>query len=237
MDVPIALGIGVAFAASVYATFTGGGAGLLRLDHDVRVLPAVRALPRDARAAEGRREPGVPGQGAAARRASSARLSREPWTPRRCAAVTLRAGRPGAGAARRSFPADGVVVDGETETRRGAAHRREPAGAQARRRWMVSRRRVNRLSPAVMRVERVGEDTRASHIRRLTERAAAQRPHVVEMADRIAGLVRRRRCCWWRPSAALFWTATRCGARAVGRGRGAGRDLPVRACRSRRRPP
>ena len=104
------------------------------------------------------------------------------------------------------IPADGVLVDGETETDEtlltGESRpvvKRAGAGLAAG--------AVNRLSPAVMRVEQVGEATRASHIRRLTERAAGQRPHLAEITDRIAG--------WFvagvlavAAATALFWAAT-----------------------------
>jgi Cu2+-exporting ATPase len=46
---------------------------------------------------------------------------------------------------------------------------------------------VNTASPLVMRVERVGEATRVAAIQRLMERAAAEKPRLVELADRVAG--------------------------------------------------
>jgi Cu2+-exporting ATPase len=53
MDVPVALGVGAAFAASVWATLTASRRGLLRLGDDVRLFPARRAFPGDDRAAAG----------------------------------------------------------------------------------------------------------------------------------------------------------------------------------------
>jgi cation transport ATPase len=50
---------------------------------------------------------------------------------------------------------------------------------------------VNTASPLVMRVERVGEATRLAAIQRLMERAAAEKPRLVEMADRVAGALHR----------------------------------------------
>ncbi len=46
---------------------------------------------------------------------------------------------------------------------------------------------VNTASPLVMRVERVGENTRLAAIQRLMERAATEKPRLVELADRVAG--------------------------------------------------
>jgi len=66
----------------------------------------------------------------------------------------------------------------------------------------------------VMRVERVGEATRVAAIQRLMERAAAEKPRLVEMADRVAGrfilalllLAMATALAWWwiDPSRALW---------------------------------
>jgi Cu2+-exporting ATPase len=82
-------------------------------------------------------------------------------------------------------PADGVVVEGRsscdvsllTGESRPIAKR---AGAE------LTGGAVNLEQPLVMRVARIGADTRAAAIARLVERAAAARPRVVEGADRIA---------------------------------------------------
>jgi Cu2+-exporting ATPase len=73
---------------------------------------------------------------------------------------------------------------------------------------------VNTASPLVMRVERVGEATRVAAIQRLMERAAAEKPRLVEMADRVAGrfivallvLAVATALAWWwiDPSRALW---------------------------------
>jgi Cu2+-exporting ATPase len=46
---------------------------------------------------------------------------------------------------------------------------------------------VNMNSPLVVQVEAVGEGTRLSAILNLMERAATEKPRIVELADRIAG--------------------------------------------------
>jgi len=185
MDVPIALGIAVSFVASVIATFGQGGEvyydsitmfvffllGGRYLEMRARQKAAAsleyldRALPLGAH-----------------------RLTAYPAShdAEEVPAVSLRAGnlvlvKPG-----EAVPADGVLVAGETETDESLLTGESMPVVKRAGASLVAGA-VNRLSPAVMRVERVGEGTRASHIRRLTERAAGQRPPVVEITDRIAG--------------------------------------------------
>ena len=185
MDVPVALGIAVSFVASVTATFGHGGEvyydsitmfvffllGGRYLEMRARQKAAAsleyldRALPLGAH-----RLTGYPG---------SHQAEDVP-------AVSLRAGdlvliKPG-----EAVPADGMLVEGETETDESLLTG-ESLPVVKRAGAPLVAGAVNRLSPAVMRVERVGEATRASHIRRLTERAAGQRPPIVEITDRIAG--------------------------------------------------
>ena len=205
MDVPIALGIGVAFAASVYATFAGGGAVYFdSITMFVFFLLSGRYLELRARHKAAMSleylDRAIP---LAAHRLVSYPAGRD---TEEVAAVTLQPGdlvlvKPG-----EVIPADGVLMDGETETDE-ALLTGESRPVVKRAGASVTAGAVNRLNPAVMRVERAGEATRASHIRRLTERAAAQRPHVVELADRIAG--------WFvaavlavAAATALYWTVT-----------------------------
>ena len=185
MDVPIALGIAVAFAASVYATLAGGGAVYFdSIAMFVFFLLCARYLEMRAR------------QKAAASleyldralplAAHRLRAIPRAVTPRRCRRCRSQQGdlvlvKPG-----EVVPADGVLVDGETETDESLLTGESRPVVKRVGAAMVAGA-VNRLSPAVMRVERVGEATRASHIRRLTERAAGQRPRLVEITDRIAG--------------------------------------------------
>jgi len=185
MDVPIALGIAVAFAASTYATLAGGGAVYFdSIAMFAFFLLCGRYLEMRAR------------QKAAASleyldRAiplAAHRLLRYPAShdAEEVPAVSLKQGdlvlvKPG-----EVVPADGVLVDGETETDEALlTGESRPVVKRAGAELLAAA--VNRLSPAVMRVERVGEATRASHIRRLTERAGAQRPRLVEITDRVAG--------------------------------------------------
>jgi len=205
MDVPIALGIGVAFAASVYATLVGGGAVYFdSITMFVFFLLSGRYLEQRARHRAAMSleylDRAIP--------LAAHRLVRYPASraTEEVAAVSLQPGdlvlvKPG-----EVVPADGALVDGETETDE-ALLTGESRPVVKRTGASLAAGAVNRLNPAVMRVERAGEATRASHIRRLTERAAAQRPHVVELADRIAG--------WFvaavlvvAAATALYWTIT-----------------------------
>jgi len=184
MDVPVALGIGLSFAASVYATIEALGEVYFdSISMFVFFLLCGRYLEMRAR------------QNAAARleyldRAlplAAHRLLNYPdgRDTEEVPSVALAAGdfvlvRPG-----EVVPGDGVVVAGETETDESLLTG-ESRPVAKRVGMEVVAGAVNRLGPTTVRVERVGEATRASHIRRLTERAASQRPRLVELTDRIA---------------------------------------------------
>ena len=185
MDVPIALGVGTAFGASLFATFTGGPDVYYdSLTMFVFFLLCARYLEMRARhrAAAGLEYLDKALPLAAHRLVDHA----HGMDTEEVAAVSLRIGdlvlvRPG-----ESFPADGAVAQGDTECDESlltgeSAPLRKTSGDE------VTGAALNRLSPVVMRVTRVGEDTRVSGIRRLVQYAAAQRPHVAELADRVAG--------------------------------------------------
>ena len=220
MDVPIALGVGAAFGASLFATFTGGAEVYYdSLTMFVFFLLCARYLEMRARqtAAAGLDYLDKALPLAAHRLIDHAQGMDTEEVP----AISLRIGdlvlvRPG-----ESFPADGVVIQGDTECDESlltgeSTLLRKTIGGE------ITGGALNRLSPVVMRVTRVGEDTRVSGIRRLVQNAAAQRPQVAELADRIAGwfvagvlLVAARqrespgctstrcaRCGWW----SLSWS-------------------------------
>ncbi len=185
MDVPVALGIAVAFAASTYATLAGRGEVYFdSVTMFVFFLLCGRYLEMRARqkaaASLEHLDRAIP--------LAAHRLTRFPasYDVEEVPALSLARGdlvlvKPG-----QTVPADGVLVSGETETDESlltGESRPAPKSAGSE----LAAGAVNRLNPAVMRVERAGEATRASHIRRLTERAAAQRPPLVELTDRIAG--------------------------------------------------
>jgi len=185
MDVPVALGIGAAFGASVWATLTGRGEIYFdSVAMFVFFLLGGRYMEMMAR----QRAVGVT---EALTKLLPALASRLPHYPEsrdaeQVLAADLRHGdvvlvKPG-----ESIAADGVVLEGESsadeslltgESRPVGKRSGDPLTAGA----------VNRESPLVMRVEQVGEETRLSAIVRLMERAATEKPRIVEITDRIAG--------------------------------------------------
>ena len=184
MDVPVALGIGVAFGASLTATFTGGAEvyydsitmfvffllcarwlemrarqkAAANLEYLDKALPLAAHRLRDF--AHGRQTDEIP-------------------------AMALRAGDLVLVRAGESFPGDGSVVEGDTECDESLLTG-ESAPVRKRSGETISAGSLNRLSPVVVRITQVGEDTRVSGVRRLAERASAQRPRIAEVAERVA---------------------------------------------------
>jgi P-type Cu2+ transporter len=185
MDVPIALGIAVAFAASVHATLTGTG----EVYYDsvtmfVFFLLCGRYLELRARqkaaASLEYLDRALP---LGAHRLMSYPASHE---TEELPAVALAPGdvvlvKPG-----EVVPADGIVVSGHTQTDESLLTGESRPVAKSAGSALVAGA-LNCVDVIIMRVERAGEATRASHIRRLTERAAGQRPRLVEVTERIAG--------------------------------------------------
>lgn len=184
MDVPVALGVAVAFAASVWATLRADGEVYFdSVTMFVFLLLSGRYLEFEARhrAGEALAHLGriVPAQ--------AARLRRFPG-PVETEDVAVSALRPGDFVLVRPgerVPADGVVAAGEgavdesllTGESRPVA-KRAGSGAVGG--------SLNASSPLVVRVERVGADTTVAAIVRLVERALTERHRLVEVADRYA---------------------------------------------------
>jgi Cu2+-exporting ATPase len=184
MDVPVALGISVAFGASLYATLTGHGevyydsvtmfvflllgGRYLESQARARALRSTEAIARLAPALA-ERLPDWPGS-AASESVAVARLAVGDH-------VLVRPGAP--------VPADAVVVDGTSEvdealvTGESRPVPRRPGDA-------LVGGAVNRGAPLVARVERIGEQTVLAGIVRLLDRAASERPEVAVLADRYA---------------------------------------------------
>ncbi|MBS1189662.1 MAG: heavy metal translocating P-type ATPase [Rhodocyclaceae bacterium] len=184
MDVPVALGVGAAFAASVWATLVHSGevyfdsvamfvffllgGRYLEMTARQKAVSVTEALAK-LLPAFAQRLPGFPAD----------------RTPEQVVVADLRAGdavlvRPGD-----TIPADGRVVEGiscANEALLTGESRPVPkAPGDA-----VTGGAINAESPLIMRVEQVGEGTRLSAIIHLMERAAAEKPRIVELADRIA---------------------------------------------------
>lgn len=185
MDVPVALGVAVAFLASVWATFTASGAVYFdSVTMFVFFLQAGRYLEMTAR----QKAVSVTEALAKLRPAFAFRV---PAYPQERAVVQVMAAelcvgdvlmvRPG-----ETIPADGRVLEGQSFTD-DALLTGESAPMEKRPGDTVTGGTVNTASPLFICVEAVGEETRLSAIVRLMERAAMARPQLVELADRAAG--------------------------------------------------
>jgi Cu2+-exporting ATPase len=183
MDVPVAIGMGSAFLASVWATLVAGGEVYFdSVTMFVFFLLTGRYLEMMARQKAAR---GVE----ALARALPAFAERLPRWPagegERVAVADLAAGevvriKPG-----EAIPGDGAVLDGESscdESLLTGESRPVPKRAGD----AVTGGSLNVASPLVVRLARVGEATRLASIRRLMEQAAAEKPALVQLADRIA---------------------------------------------------
>ena len=184
MDVPVALGIAVAFVASAFATFSGGGEVYFdSIAMFVFLLLAARyfELVSRRRAAAGieRLTQSAP--------AMAQRLIAFPdlLATQPVAAISLVAGdhvliAPGA-----SVPADGTVVSGSGKVDEalltGESEPQKKAFGSA-----LIGGSINLDSPLVMMVACAGDATRLSAIMRLLERALSEKPRIVELADRVA---------------------------------------------------
>jgi Cu2+-exporting ATPase len=184
MDVPVALGIGAAFAASVWATLTASGevyfdsvtmfvffllsGRFLEMTARQRAVSVTEALARLMPAVAARMPAYPASRDLEQVMAADLRRAMSFWSdPARRFRRTGRSSKARAAPTRRCSPArvrrcskrPGVAVTG---------------GA------------VNIESPLLVEVTQVGEGTRLSAIVRLMERAATEKPRIVELADRIA---------------------------------------------------
>lgn len=184
MDVPVALGVGAAFLASVWATVTDSGEVYFdSVTMFVFFLLGGRFLEMLARQKAAR---GVESL-ARALPAFASRFAPYPGEQlERVAVAELVAGdvvlvKPG-----EIIPADGVVIDGASSADESLLTGESRAvdkdvGAD------VIGGSLNVASPLTVRVKCVGETTRLASIQRLMERASVEKPRIVETADRIAG--------------------------------------------------
>ncbi len=184
MDVPVALGVGAAFVASVWATLTSTGEVYFdSVAMFVFFLLGGRFLEMTAR----QRAVSVTEALAKLMPAFATRVTNYPQdqSVTQVMAAELAPGdvvlvKPG-----ETIPADGHVLEGvscanESLLTGESAPVSKCPGAS------VTGGAVNVESPLYIKVEQVGEATRLSAIVRLMERAAMEKPRIVELADRIA---------------------------------------------------
>ncbi|NTV69383.1 MAG: cadmium-translocating P-type ATPase [Azonexaceae bacterium] len=184
MDVPVALGVGAAFVASCWATFVQAGEVYFdSVTMFIFFLLGGRYLEMTAR------------QKAVSVTEALARLlpafaQKMPKFPvdrgtEQCVVADLRSGDYVMVRAGDIVPADGRVIEGIScanealLTGESKPVSKSPGEA-------VTGGSINAESPLVVQVEQVGEGTRLSAIIQLMERAAAEKPKIVVLADRIA---------------------------------------------------
>ena len=185
MDVPVALGVGAAFLSSVWATMTASGEVYFdSVTMFVFFLLGGRYLEMTAR----QRAVSVTEALAKLMPSFAARVMAYSvdHAVEQVLAADLQPGdvvlvRPG-----ETIPADGCVVEGGSCANE-ALLTGESVPVAKRVGSPVVGGAVNVDSPLYVRVEQVGEATRLAAIVSLMERASLERPHIVQLADRIAG--------------------------------------------------
>lgn len=183
MDVPVALGIGAAFLASLWATVSGTGEVYFdSVTMFVFFLLSGRYLEMMARQKAVR---GVEALARATPSLASRLLSYPSLDIERIAAADLSVGnlvliRPG-----ETVPADGTVEDGESVLDESLLTGESRPVSKAPGADVVAGT-VNGGGVLVVRVTRVGDQTRLAAIQKLMEQAAHDKPRLVRLADRIA---------------------------------------------------
>ncbi len=184
MDVPVALGIGSAFVASVWATLVGTGEVYFdSVAMFVFFLLGGRFLEMVAR------QKAVSVTEALAKLMPAFALRLLPAGAGATEQVLVSDLRPGDRVLVKpgeTIPADGIVVEGVSAADE-ALLSGESRPVAKRPGDVVTGGAQNVESPLVVEVSAVGEGTRLSAIVRLMERAASEKPQLVEIANRAAG--------------------------------------------------
>lgn len=182
MDVPVTLGLGIAFAGSVWSTLTGSG----HVYYDsVVMFVFLLLLARYGEFVARRRSAGVSEALLHAVPAVATRLGEGPADQESVPVADLQPGdrvlvRPGEG-----VPADGRVLSGRSTVDEALLTGESTPLARGPGDPLVGGS-INVESPLEVRVEHSGSDTVLSHVLRLVERARGERPGVARLADRVA---------------------------------------------------
>ncbi len=181
MDVPVALGVGSAFAASVWATLIDGPEVYFdSVTMFVFFLLCGRYLEMLARqkAVRGVEELGKVLPVFAERIDALGATDKVPVS-QLVPGDRVRV-RPG-----EVIPADGVVAEGESEANE-ALLTGESRPVPKRPGLEVTGGSINVTSPLLVEVRKVGDSTRLAAIRQLMDRAAAEKPRIATQSDRVA---------------------------------------------------
>ena len=186
MDIPVAIGIGGAFAASAGSTLgTGGAVYYDSVTMFVALLLVARLFELRAR-----RRAGEAIEAIARDLPESAERLVDPGDPSKTERVAARQLRPGdciRVAAGASIAADGTIVEGRSSVEEAMLTGESwPRAKKAGDRVLAAS--INRESPLIVRVDAAGEATTVAALARMIERAANARPRIAQLADRVAGI-------------------------------------------------
>jgi Cu2+-exporting ATPase len=210
MDVPVSLAIGIAFGASVWATFTGSGEVYFdSVSMFTFFLLSGRYLEMAARHKSGQvAEELVRLMPATATRLRNGEQEVVPVSQLELGDHVLI--KPG-----EVVPADGKVLEGYSSTNESLLTG-ESLPCQKQQGDALVGGTLNIESPLTMQVEKVGDSTVLASIIRLLERAQAEKPELARLAEKVASrfvpiilLIAAGVFAWWYlhdPSQA-FWTA------------------------------
>ncbi len=214
MDVPISLGIVTAFGASLWATLTGVGA----VYYDSVVMFVFFLLcGRYFETAARKRASEAAENLVQATPALATRLvtHAHETTEETVAAAELRAGDQVRILAGETVPADGVVLQGHSSVNESLLTGESLPLAKMPGQTLIGGS-INIESPLIARVEKTGPDTMLSAILRLMDRAAAEKPRIALLADRVAAwfviavliVAGITALYWWRHDPALWLPAS-----------------------------
>jgi len=186
MDVPVSLGILVTFVASSGATFDPGGVFGHEVYFDSLTMFVFFLLGGRWLELRARHRVALSLEASTARLPDSVERLRDDGGVERVPVARLAAGDRVRVSAGQAFPADGVLLEGRSFADESLlTGESEPLPKQVGDDLVAGS--LNLRAPVVMKVLRLGEDTRQAGIVALMRSALTQRPRLVRQAERIAG--------------------------------------------------
>jgi Cu2+-exporting ATPase len=185
MDVPVAIGIAVAFIASSGAAFDPGGAFGAEVYFDSLAMFVSFLLGGRFLELRARHRAEVALESATGRLPQTVMRLRPDGIVELVSARSLQPGDRVRVPVGQAFPADGVIEEGRTEADEALLTGESRPVAKSLRDGVVAGS-VNLQAPVLMRVDRVGPDTRYEAIVALMRAARHQRPAMLASADRWA---------------------------------------------------